>query len=275
MMRGIEPPHALTRSTAICQVLARERIEGTQNCMSGIPARDRLMVALDMPRVEDARDLVARLGDAVSFYKIGLELVMSGGLDLTRGLVRDGKQIFLDMKLLDIGNTVERATRTAAETGAAFLTVHSHDSKTIAAAVKGKAGTRLKILAVTVLTNLDSSDLAEQGIAATPEELVVRRAKIARAAGCDGIVSSGQEAARVRAAVGPGTLIVTPGIRLPTDEAGDQARVATPQSAIAAGADYLVVGRPITAADDPRRAAQMFVASIEEALALRALGPQG
>jgi orotidine-5'-phosphate decarboxylase len=236
--------------------------------MSDIPARDRLMVALDMPRVEDARALVARLGDAASFYKVGLELVMSGGLDLTRELVRSGKQVFLDMKLLDIGNTVERAT----ETGATFLTLHGHDSKTIAAAVKGRAGTRLKILAVTVLTNLDADDLAEQGIASSPEELVVRRAKIAQAAGCDGIVSSGQEAARVRAAVGPGTLIVTPGIRLPTDDAGDQARVATPQSAIASGADYLVVGRPITAADDPRRAAQMFVASIEEALALRSFG---
>jgi len=243
--------------------------------MSDIPARDRLMVALDMPTVGSARTLVARLGDAVSFYKVGLELVMSGGLDLTRELVGGGKQVFLDMKLLDIGNTVERATRAAADTGATFLTIHGHDSKTIAAAVKGKSGTRLKILSVTVLTNLDSSDLAEQGLAASPQELVERRAKIAQAAGCDGIVSSGQEAARVRAAVGPGTLIVTPGIRLPSDAAGDQARVATPQSAIAAGADYLVVGRPITAAQDPRGAAQMFVASIEEALALRALGPQG
>jgi orotidine-5'-phosphate decarboxylase len=243
--------------------------------MSDIAARDRLMVALDMPRVEDARDLIARLDDAVSFYKIGLELVMSGGLELARELVRDGKQVFLDMKLLDIGNTVERATRAAAATGVTFLTVHGHDTKTLRAAVSGKAGTGLKILSVTVLTHLDANDLREQGVAASPEELVVRRARIAQAAGSDGIVSSGQEAARVRAAVGSGTLIVTPGIRLPTDDAGDQARVATPQSAIAAGADYLVVGRPITSADDPRRAAQMFVASIEEALALRSLGPPG
>lgn len=243
--------------------------------MSDIAARDRLMVALDMPRVEDARDLIARLDDAVSFYKIGLELVMSGGLELARELVRDGKQVFLDMKLLDIGNTVERATRAAAATGVTFLTVHGHDTKTLRAAVSGKAGTGLKILSVTVLTHLDANDLHEQGVAASPEELVVRRARIAQAAGSDGIVSSGQEAARVRAAVGSGTLIVTPGIRLPTDDAGDQARVATPQSAIAAGADYLVVGRPITSADDPRRAAQMFVASIEEALALRSLGPPG
>ena len=243
--------------------------------MTDIAARDRLMVALDMPRVEDARDLITRLDDAVSFYKIGLELVMSGGLELARELVRDGKQVFLDMKLLDIGNTVERATRAAAATGVTFLTVHGHDTKTLRAAVSGKAGTSLKILSVTVLTHLDANDLHEQGVAASPEELVVRRARIAQAAGCDGIVSSGQEAARVRAAVGSGTLIVTPGIRLPTDEAGDQARVATPQSAIVAGADYLVVGRPITSADDPRRAAQMFVASIEEALALRTLSPPG
>src|SRR5262245_29296879 len=212
-----------------------------------------MIVALDLPNAAEARDFVARMGSAATFYKIGLELVMAGGLDLARELAAQGKKVFLDMKLLDIGNTVERATRSAADTGATFLTIHGHDSKTIAAAVKGKAGTRLKILSVTVLTNLDAGDLTEQGIAASPEELVVRRAKIAQAAGCDGIVSSGQEAKLVRVAVGPGTLIVTPGIRLPTDDAGDQARVATPQSAIAAGADYFVVGRPTTAADDPRR----------------------
>ena len=243
--------------------------------MSEPTARDRLMVALDLPQVADARALVARIGDAATFYKIGLELVMSGGLQLTRDLVRDGCQVFLDMKLLDIANTVERAARAAAETGATFLTVHGHDSKTLRAAVAGKAGTGLKVLAVTVLTNLDAKDLAEQGIAASPEELVVRRARLAQDAGCDGIVASGLEADHIRAAVGPDMVIVTPGIRLPDDDAGDQARVATPQTAIAAGADYLVVGRPITSDDDPRRAAETFVASIEEALALRALGPQG
>jgi orotidine-5'-phosphate decarboxylase len=171
--------------------------------MSDIAARDRLMVALDMPRVEEARDLIARLGDAVSFYKIGLELVMSGGLELARELVRDGKQVFLDMKLLDIGNTVERATRAAAATGVTFLTVHGHDTKTLRAAVSGKAGTSLKILSVTVLTHLDANDLHEQGVAASPEELVVRRARIAQAAGCDGIVSSGQERLRARRPLDP------------------------------------------------------------------------
>ncbi len=237
--------------------------------MPEISPRDRLIVALDYPAISAARGLVERLGSAVNFYKVGLELVMSGGLELARELARSGKLVFLDMKLLDIGNTVERATRSAAETGATFLTVHGHDLKTMRAAAAGKAGTGLKILAVTVLTNLDAGDLAEQGIAATPEDLVLRRAKLAREAGCDGIVASGQEAQRVRAAVGPAMAIVTPGIRLPGGATGDQARVATPESAIAAGADYLVVGRPITEADDPVLAAETFVQSIATAMPRR------
>jgi orotidine-5'-phosphate decarboxylase len=183
--------------------------------------------------------------------------------------------VFLDMKLLDIGNTVERATRSAAATGATFLTVHGHDSKTLRAAIAGKSGTGLRILAVTVLTNLDEADLAEQGFGATPAELVARRARIAHEAGCDGVVASGLEAAQVREQVGPGIAIVTPGVRLATDAAGDQARVATPQTAIAAGADYLVVGRPIVQAPDPVAAAETFVQAIEEALALRSMGPPG
>ncbi|MBX9588863.1 MAG: orotidine-5'-phosphate decarboxylase [Hyphomonadaceae bacterium] len=243
--------------------------------MASIPARDRLIVALDLPSVAAARAFVAKAGPAVTFYKIGLELVMTGGLELARELAGQGKQVFLDMKLLDIGNTVERATRSAAGTGATFLTVHGHDSKTLGAAVAGKAGTGLKILAVTVLTNLDAGDLAEQGQAGGVEDLVARRAKIARAAGCDGVVASGLEAAQVRDAVGPGIAIVTPGIRLPTDAAGDQSRIATPQVAIAAGADFIVVGRPITSAPDPGKAAEDFVQAIEEALAMRSLGPPG
>src|SRR5262249_19056646 len=158
------------------------------------------------------------------------------------------------------------------DTGATFLTVHGTDGKTLRAAMAGAAGTPLQVLAITVLTNLDANDLGEQGIAIAPDELVLRRARLARDAGCHGIVASGLEAARVRTDVGPGLLIVTPGIRLPTDAAGDQTRVATPQSAISAGADHLVVGRPITAAADPRQAAQAFVLSIEEALSMRSLG---
>jgi len=237
--------------------------------LASIGARDRLIVALDVPTIEAARALVGKLGAAVGFYKIGLELVMSGGLDLARELTRNKKQVFLDMKLLDIENTVERATRNAAATGATFLTVHAQDAKTLRAAVAGKAGSTLKVLGVTVLTNLDASDLQQQGIGASPADLVAARARLAREAGCDGVVASGQEAARVRAVVGPHLAIVTPGIRLPGDTAGDQARVATPEQAIAAGADYLVVGRPVTAADDPARAAELFVRSIEAGLAKR------
>jgi len=237
--------------------------------LANIGARDRLIVALDVPTIEAARALVGKLGAAVAFYKIGLELVMSGGLDLARELTRGGKQVFLDMKLLDIENTVERATRNAAATGATFLTVHAQDAKTLRAAVAGKAGSTLEILGVTVLTNLDASDLQQQGIGASPADLVAARARLAREAGCDGVVASGQEAARVRAVVGPSMAIVTPGIRLPGDTAGDQARVATPEQAIAAGADYLVVGRPVTAADDPARAAELFVRAIEAGLAKR------
>ena len=243
--------------------------------MASLSARDRLIVALDFQSVAGARELVTRLGPAVTFYKIGLELVMAGGLELARELTRAGARVFLDMKLLDIENTVERATRSAASTGATFLTVHATDGKTLRAAVAGKAGTDLRILGVTMLTNLDADDLREQGLTGTPEEIVARRAATARAAGCDGVVASGLEAARVRAVVGPGISIVTPGIRLPGGATGDQARVATPQTAIAAGADYVVVGRPINAAADPRRAAESFVQAIEEALAMRALGPPG
>lgn len=237
--------------------------------MARIAARDRLIVALDVPMADAARALVQRLGPAVTFYKIGLELVMSGGLDLARELAQAGKQVFLDMKLLDIENTVERATRSAAETGARFLTVHAHDTKTLRAAVAGKGGTRLGILGVTVLTNLDAADLRQQGIGALPEDVVASRARLAREAGCDGVVASGQEAERVRAIVGPGMTIVTPGIRLPGGAAGDQARIATPDKAIAAGADYLVVGRPINAVADPAGAAELFVQSIESGLTMR------
>jgi orotidine-5'-phosphate decarboxylase len=235
--------------------------------------RDRLIVALDLPSVGDARRMVDRIGDTVSFYKVGLELVMAGGLDLARELADSGKQVFLDMKLLDIGNTVERATHSAAATGATFLTIHGHDSKTMRAAVSGKKGTGLKLLAVTVLTNLGEDDLREQGLARSAEDMVAHRAALARDAGVDGVVASALEAARVRQVVGPDMAIVTPGIRLPEDDAGDQTRVATPQIAIAAGADYLVAGRPITVAADPREAARIFVEGIEEGLSLRSLGP--
>jgi orotidine-5'-phosphate decarboxylase len=240
--------------------------------LANISPRDRLIVALDVPTVEAARALVGRLGAGVTFYKIGLELVIAGGVDLVRQLAAAGKRVFLDLKLLDIENTVERATRNAAAAGATFLTVHAHDSKTLWAALAGRSGTDLKILGVTVLTNLNAADLSQQGIAAAPEELVTRRAALARDAGCDGVVASGLEAARVRTIVGPTMVIITPGIRLPGADAGDQARVAGPGQAIAAGADYLVVGRPITSAAEPTAAVELYHREIDQALSVRALG---
>lgn len=235
--------------------------------MTSAETQDRLIVALDMPTVEGARQLVSVLGDTVSFYKVGLELLFAGGLDFARDLRRQGKRVFLDMKLLDIGNTVERAVANACELDITFLTVHGHDLKTLRAAVSGRAGGKVKLLAVTVLTNLSQDDLRQQGLTLSPADLVLRRAELAYAAGFDGVIASGQEAARIRAVTGPNFLIVTPGIRLPGSTTDDQERVMTPDHAIAAGASYIVVGRPITQADDPKLAAETFVHHIREALA--------
>lgn len=227
---------------------------------------DRLIVALDVPKADDARRLVEVIGDTVTFYKIGLELVFSGGLDLAAELKHAGKRVFLDVKLLDIGNTVERAVATASTLGADFLTIHGHDTKTLSAAVRGRGNATTKLLAVTVLTSLDEHDLQEQGASLSPAELVKRRAKLAQNAGFDGVVASGQEAAAIRSAAPPGFVIVTPGIRLPEGSAGDQSRVMTPGNAISAGADHIVVGRPITQAADPAAAARQFHALIAAAL---------
>jgi len=224
--------------------------------------RDKLIVALDLPSYDDARALVDSLGESVNFYKIGLELLLVGGLELARELKFDGKRVFLDLKFLDIGNTVERAVAAVAGLGVDFLTVHGHDTKTLKAAVRGRAGSNLKLLAVTVLTNLDQSDLDEQGISLTPEQLVLHRAKLANDAGFDGVIASGQEAGAIRAISGPEFLIVTPGIRLAGADSGDQSRVTTPEGALRAGADHLVVGRPINAAMDPRAAAETFLSRI-------------
>lgn len=243
--------------------------------MTGHAARDHLIVALDMPSIEEARVLVARLGETVSFYKVGLELLFAGGLDLARDLRRQGKRVFLDMKLLDIGNTVERAVANVGELDVTFLTVHGHDLKTLRAAVAGRGSAKVKLLAVTVLTNLSADDLAQQGSSLSPQELVLRRAELAYAAGFDGVIASGQEAARIRAATGPNFLIVTPGIRLPGGTTDDQERVMTPDHAIMAGANHIVVGRPITQADDPKLAAETFLHHIREALANAAATPSG
>jgi orotidine-5'-phosphate decarboxylase len=238
--------------------------------MTHTTAKDRLIVALDMPAIEEAQRLVARLDETVTFYKVGLELLFAGGIDLARALKADGKHVFLDMKLLDIGNTVERAVANATELGVDFLTVHGHDRKTLRAAVAGRGNSRLKLLAVTVLTNLTADDLKQQGSSMAPSDLVLMRAKLAHESGFDGVIASGQEAAHIREAVEPNFLIVTPGIRLTGSTSDDQERITTPDHAIAAGADYIVVGRPITQSDDPKAAAETFIHHIREAHAARA-----
>lgn len=228
--------------------------------------RDRLIVALDVPSVAEAKALIAKLGDSVGVYKIGLELLFSGGFELAHELARAGRSVFIDAKLLDIEATVERATAAIARTGASFLTVHALDCKTLDAAVRGRADSKLKLLGVTVLTNLDRDDLKEQGVDRDPQELVIYRAMLAQEAGFNGVVASGQEAAALRQALGPDVLIVTPGIRPEGSKADDQTRTVTAGEAIDAGADYLVVGRPITRAAEPRVAAEAIVGEIASAL---------
>ena len=229
-----------------------------------IAPRDRLIVALDLPSVAAAEAMVARLGDAVSFYKIGYQLAFAGGLSFAEGLARSGRQVFLDLKLHDIGNTVAKGVDSVARLGATFLTVHAYP-QTMKAAVeaRGQSGSStLRILAVTVLTSYDDADLAAAGYDFTVAELVAERAAQARDIGVDGLVCSAEEAATLRPLVGPGMALVTPGIRPAGAESGDQKRIMTPAAAIAAGADYLVVGRPVVAAADPKAAAQAIIAEI-------------
>jgi orotidine-5'-phosphate decarboxylase len=233
--------------------------------MAYTSARDRLIVALDMPTLEAARMLVHSLDETVSFYKVGLELLFVGGLQFAQELKLMRKRVFLDMKLLDIGNTVERAVSNAAELGVNFLTVHGTDVKTMKAAVTGRGERSMKLLAVTVLTNLTSEDLRQQGSTMSPAELVLQRAKLAYETGFDGVIASGQEAEAIRAATSPEFLIVTPGIRLAGGAADDQSRIMTPDRAITAGADYLVIGRPITEASEPKAMAETFIRHIKEA----------
>ncbi len=230
-----------------------------------LPAARRLIVALDFPAPEKARDFADGLEGLPVTYKIGLELIYAGGLILARDLVAKGRSVFLDAKLLDIPNTVERAAASASETGVAFLTVHGQDRKTLEAAVRGRGSGRTKLLAITLLTSVDLADLRDQGIDASPEEIVLRRARLAADAGFDGVVASPHEAAAIRREIGARLLIVTPGIRPAGAAAADQARIATPGDAIRAGADYLGVGRPITAAADALAAANAIIADIENA----------
>jgi orotidine-5'-phosphate decarboxylase len=225
-----------------------------------IKPRDRLIVALDLSSVEAAEAMVARLGDAVSFYKIGYQLAFAGGLAYAQTLTGAGKRVFLDLKLHDIGNTVAQGVKSVARLGATFLTVHAYP-QTMRAAVEAREG-NLRILAVTVLTSYDDRDLKAAGYDATVTSLVATRAEQARTMGVDGLVCSPEEAANVRSIVGTEMVLVTPGIRPAGADAGDQKRIMTPAAAIAAGADYLVVGRPIVAAADPRALAETIIAEI-------------
>jgi orotidine-5'-phosphate decarboxylase len=234
--------------------------------MARIEPRDRLIVGLDVPTVGEAEAIVARLSDSVTFYKIGLQLIFAGGLALAERLTTSGKKIFLDVKLLDIDNTVEGAIENIARMGMTFVTIHAYP-KAMRAAVAARGDASLGLLGVTVLTSMDDGDLAAAGYAGTVDALVIRRAKDARAAGMDGIVCSPVEVGQVRAAVGSGIALITPGIRPAGVEAGDQKRVTTPADAIRAGADYLVVARPIIRAPDPRQAAEAIQAEIAAALA--------
>ncbi|WP_284263444.1 orotidine-5'-phosphate decarboxylase [Roseicyclus amphidinii] len=228
------------------------------------PADDRLIVALDVDNALQGLQLAGRIGDAVSFYKIGLGMLTGGGLALANELKQEhGKRIFLDMKFFDIGATVEKAVRGIAAYDLDFLTVHG-DPQVVRAAKEGAAGKPLKILAVTILTSNDRADLdANLIVPGDMAEIVAARAARAFEAGADGVIASPHEAAMIRALPqSAGRLIVTPGVRPAGSATGDQKRIATPAAAIAAGADHIVVGRPVWQADDPRTAAQAITAEL-------------
>ena len=227
-------------------------------------ARERLILALDVSSVAKAETVIGKLGDSVSFYKIGYQLGFAGGLALAQKLSGAGKQVFIDFKLHDIGNTVAKGVESIARLGATFLTVHAYP-QTMHAAVDARAGTNLRILAVTVLTSYDDADIAAAGYDFTVSELVAERAAQARDIGIDGLVCSAAEAKNLRGIVGPRMVLVTPGIRPAGAGSDDQKRIMTPSAAIAAGADYLVVGRPILEAKNPKTAAEKIVAEIASA----------
>ena len=229
-----------------------------------IAPKDRLIVALDLPDVDAAEAMVARLGDSVAFYKIGYQLAYAGGLRLVRQLADRDKKVFLDLKLHDIGNTVARGVESIAKLGATFLTVHAYP-QTMRAAAEARAGTDLKILAVTVLTSYDDGDLHAAGYRLGVSDLVEARAQQAQVLGLDGLVCSAEEAAALRKPVGHQMRLVTPGIRPAGAASGDQKRIMTPARALAAGADYLVVGRPVLEAADPKAAAEAIQAEIAPA----------
>jgi orotidine-5'-phosphate decarboxylase len=224
-----------------------------------------IIVALDVDSAEEARALVARLGSGVNFYKVGMELYAAAGMEFVRELLGQGKDVFLDMKFYDIGETVKRAVAQVARTGVRFLTVHG-SVPVMRGAAAGREGSGLKLLAVTVLTSFDEQDLADLGYQCACSELVAMRVRKAMEAGIDGLVCSPLEAASVRQLAGPDAILVTPGVRSPGASKGDQKRVATPAEAVRDGADYLVMGRQITRAADPAAEAARVLEEIQAAL---------
>lgn len=234
--------------------------------MPGANPKHRLIIALDLPTTEDAQAAIDAIGDEGAFYKIGYQLMPIGGLELAKKLSDSGKKVFLDFKFHDIGATVERGTASVAKLGGDFLTVHA-EPDVLKGAVAGRGDDkRLKILGVTVLTSLNQQSLTRMGIDMALEDLVLKRAEFAAEAGADGVVASAREAASIKARFGNALMIVTPGVRPTGADANDQQRVVTPADAIAAGADYLVVGRPIIAATYPKAAARAIHAEIKRAI---------
>ena len=228
-------------------------------------ARDRLIVGLDVANLREAEAIVSVLGNDILFYKIGYQLVFAGGLEFARELAQSGKKIFLDMKLLDIDNTVASGVENIAKMGMSMLTLHAYP-KAMRAAVKAAEGSGLCLLGVTVLTSMDGDDMLEAGYQADPHALVLRRAEQARDAGMGGIVCSAEESAAVRAIIGPDMALVTPGIRPAGADHGDQKRVMTPADALRAGSSHLVVARPIVKASDPKAAARAILDEMLTAL---------
>ena len=220
-----------------------------------------LIIALDVESAGQARALVTQIGDSVDFYKVGLELYAVAGMDFVSELVDTGKQVFLDLKFHDIGETVKRAVAQVAKRGVRFLTIHATDP-VMRAAVEGKGASSLQLLGVTVLTDVDQKDLDAMGFTCSLQDLVAQRAKSAVAIGVDGLVCSPKEVGAVREIVGPNTILVTPGVRSAGAPAGDQKRIATPQQAISDGADYLVIGRQVTRAADPKREVNLILDEI-------------
>ncbi len=232
--------------------------------ISKLIASDRMIVALDVPTVKEAEGIIRTLGDAASFYKIGYQLAFAGGLELARDLAAGGTKVFLDMKLLDIDNTVAKAVENVARMGVTMLTLHAYP-KAMRAAVSAAKGSPLTLLGVTVLTSMDANDLIEAGYSMPPRDLVLRRAVQAREAGMGGIVCSAEEAGPARALLGPQMAVVTPGIRPAGTDKGDQKRVMTPYEAVHAGASHLVVGRPITESHDMAATARAIADEISRA----------